>query len=240
MVKFISKPIITSQTIGERFIKTRQGSGWPLVTVARQIGIKENYLQAIEAGRYNELPGDIYALEFVKAYARFLRLDETEAIRGYLAERVAQSVVKVKKTSARPIRLLADWARQSKAGLIKCLAGAFGFALLVVAINFTRQAFLPPRLEVFSPAVYYEATGSLVVLSGQTEPGSSIFINNEAIFTDDGGAFNETINLPAGVTLLKIVAKNSRGQEQVAYRTVRLKAGQIAGVSVKRGDKTAE
>ncbi len=255
MVRFISKPIITSQTIGERFVKTRQGGGWTLGYIARRIGVKANYLAAIEAGRYNELPGDIYALEFVKAYARVLRLDEREAMREYLAERAVQSVIRVKQTPARSIGFWFDWLKKYRAGLGKSLVGLIGLAGLALGVAGARGVFLPPPLEVFSPTAYYEATGSLVVLSGQTEVHSSIFINNEAIFVDERGAFNETINLPLGLTLLKIVAKNSRGQEQVVYRTVNAKprqarllrpsldearAGQVAGAGVKRGESQEE
>ena len=94
--------------------------------------------------------------------------------------------------------------------------------------------------------------GGWVVIWGKTEPGSSIFVNNEAVFTDERGSFNETINVPAGVNLFKITAKNKKGQAQTAYRTVKTaatlaravyparpveKAGQVAGASAKQGDK---
>lgn len=252
MVRFISKPIITSQTIGERFIKTRQGSGWTLGHIARQIGIKENYLAAIEAGQYNELPGDIYVLEFVKAYARFLRLEEREVVREYLTERAVQCAVAEKKQPKFKINF--DWSalRRHNLALGKTFLGLAVIVLTGFGAAFARTAFLPPRLEVFSPSVYYEATGSLVVLSGQTEPGSSIFVNNEAVFTDERGSFNETINVPAGMNLFKITAKNKKGQEKIVYRTVKTKptlarliypnrpveiTGQVAGANIKQGDK---
>lgn len=252
MVRFISKPIITSQTIGERFVKTRQGSGWTLSHIARQIGVKENYLAAIEAGQYNELPGDIYVLEFVKAYARFLRLEEREVVREYLTERAVQCAVAAKQKPKFKINFNLDWLRKHNLVLGKSVLGLAAMLLAVYGISLSRAAFLPPSLEVFSPAVYYEATGSLVVLSGQTEPGSSIFVNNEAIFTDERGSFNETINVPAGMNLFKITAKNKKGQEMTVYRTVKTKstlarlmyparpveiAGQVAGASTKQGDK---
>src|SRR3989338_3541052 len=128
MVRFISKPIITSQTIGERFIKTCQGSGWTLSYIARQIGVKENYLSAIEAGQYNELPGDIYVLEFVKSYARFLRLEEREVIREYLTERAVQCAVAAKQKPKFKINFNFDWFRRHNLALGKA---ALGLAALV-------------------------------------------------------------------------------------------------------------
>ena len=253
MVRFISKPIITSQTIGERFVKTRQGGGWTLGQIARQIGVKENYLAAIEAGQYNELPGDIYVLEFVKAYARFLRLEERDVVREYLAERAGNSAVAEKKRPKFKINFNLDWLRRHNLILAKSVLGLAVMVLGGFGATAARTAFLPPKLEVFSPALYYEATGSLVVLSGQTEPGSSIFVNNKAVFTDDHGSFNETINVPPGVNLFKIVAKNKKGQERAAYRTVKTKsaiaraiyperplevAGIVAGANVKKEAKS--
>lgn len=236
MVKFISKPIITTQTIGERLTKTRQGSALSLSLVARRIGVKENYLVAIEAGRYNELPGDIYALEFVKAYARLLRLNERDVIREYLAERAAGSgAVKAQAASDRKRERWADRVREYQAGLAKCLVALAGLTVVAVGLNFVRGAWQPPRLEVFSPTAYYETIGSLVVLSGQTAPGSSLFINNESVFVDERGAFNETVNGPAGVSLFKITARDSAGRERVVYRTVNIKTGgQVAGASTTR------
>lgn len=231
MVRFISKPIITTQTIGERLAKIRQGSALSLALVARRIGIKENYLSAIEAGRYNELPGDIYALEFVKAYARCLRLNERDAIREYLAERTALPALKAS-------RIGNDWSWLSWVRLVKGLVALAGLAAFMVGVTLARSAYLPPGLEVFSPAAYYETTGSLVVLSGQTEPRADIFINNQPVFVDERGAFNETVNVPAGVSLFKITARDGAGRERAVYRTVNIKTGgQVAGASVERGDK---
>lgn len=253
MVRFVSKSIITSQTIGERFVKTRQGGGWTLGHIARQIGVKANYLAAIEAGQYIELPGDIYALEFVKAYARWLRLDEREVTREYLTERAVQCAVAAKQKVKFKIDFNWDWFRKHNLALGKTVLSLAIMAFVFYGAALARVAFLPPSLEVFSPAVYYEANGSLIVLSGQTEPGSSIFVNNEAIFTDESGAFNETINVPAGVNLFKIMAENKKGQQRIVYRTVKTQstlgralnparplevAGIVAGANVKKEAKS--
>jgi len=54
-----------------------------LATVASTLRIRQVYLQAIEDGRFTELPGPTYAAGFVRAYAEYLGLDISEVMRRY-------------------------------------------------------------------------------------------------------------------------------------------------------------
>jgi len=54
-----------------------------LATVASSLRIRQVYLQAIEDGRFNDLPGPTYAAGFVRAYAEYLGLDLSEVMRRY-------------------------------------------------------------------------------------------------------------------------------------------------------------
>ena len=51
--------------------------------VAADLRIRQVYLVAIEAGRFDDLPGPAYALGFVRAYATYLGLDVPEVIKRY-------------------------------------------------------------------------------------------------------------------------------------------------------------
>jgi len=225
MVRFISKPILTTQTTGERLAKVREGNNLTLQEVARKIGIKTYYLQAIETGQYNELPGDIYTLEFVKIYARFLRLDAADVVSRYITERERYTP---KVARSEKIRHWPKPASILKTALTMAASGALVYTLIL-----SRALMLPPSLEVFSPAVYYESTGSLVVLTGQTESGSRLFVNNKELKLGEQGDFNETFNVAPGLTMLKISAQDKRGRVTTAYRTVRTGAV-VAGESVSR------
>jgi len=225
MVKFISKPILTSQTTGERLAKVREGGGLTLSEVARKTGVKLCYLEAIETGQYNELPGDIYTLEFVKAYARFLRLDAPEVVSRYVTERERYTPKAAKKSAPR------RWPKP--AAVFRIMFVLAGGGALVYAFMLGRTFLQPPWLEVFSPAVYYESTGSLVVLSGQTDPGSRLFVNNKELQLGAQGNFSETFNVSPGLTLLNISSQDKRGRVTTVYRTVRTGAV-VAGESVSR------
>jgi cytoskeleton protein RodZ len=64
----------------------RLRAGVDLRDVAEALRIRYPYLQAIEDGRFADLPGPTYALGFVRAYADFLELDGKEIVRQFKDE----------------------------------------------------------------------------------------------------------------------------------------------------------
>ncbi len=61
----------------------RVRAGIELSDVAERLRIRFAYLEAIEEGRFGDLPGPTYALGFVRAYADFLELDGREMVRQF-------------------------------------------------------------------------------------------------------------------------------------------------------------
>ena len=66
--------------------EARENKGEEIARVANRLRIRAAYLQAIEDGRYRELPGDAYAIGFVRAYATYLGLDGLEIVRRFKME----------------------------------------------------------------------------------------------------------------------------------------------------------
>jgi cytoskeletal protein RodZ len=71
------------ETIGERLRLAREERGIPLREVADQTRISIHYLEAIENNEFKRLPGGIFNRSFVKAYARYVKVDEKEAQESY-------------------------------------------------------------------------------------------------------------------------------------------------------------
>src|SRR5882762_2054721 len=69
--------------IGELLRLAREERGIALREISNQTRISMRYLEAIEGNDYQRLPGGIFNRSFVKAYARFIGFDETEALEGY-------------------------------------------------------------------------------------------------------------------------------------------------------------
>lgn len=64
----------------------RERLGWLLPDVAGSLRIRVAYLAALEEGRLSSLPGNAYALGFLRTYASALGLDPDEMLRRFKAE----------------------------------------------------------------------------------------------------------------------------------------------------------
>lgn len=77
---------VNSGGVGALLKASRVRLGDDLRFVAETLHIRFIYLEAIEAGRYDELPGTAYAIGFIRSYADYLGLDSGEVVRRYKAE----------------------------------------------------------------------------------------------------------------------------------------------------------
>ncbi len=67
----------------------RERVGWSLPDLAAGLHIRLGYLEALEEGRITALPGNAYALGFLRTYATALGLDPNEITRRFKAEAAA-------------------------------------------------------------------------------------------------------------------------------------------------------
>jgi cytoskeletal protein RodZ len=72
--------------IAQLLKQTRERYGQSLRDVSANLRIRMAYLQAIETGRFRELPGPTYAVGFVRSYAEYLGLDAAEIVRRFKGE----------------------------------------------------------------------------------------------------------------------------------------------------------
>jgi len=72
--------------VGKLLSETRMRCGFEKRSTAKKLRINLRYIAAIEDGRFKELPGKVYAIGFVRAYANYLGLDGEEVIRLFKKE----------------------------------------------------------------------------------------------------------------------------------------------------------
>ena len=72
-----------SLTLGEKLREAREERGFSIAEVAEQTRISSLYLDSIEHDDYRMLPGGIFNKGFVKSYAKFVGLNEQEALADY-------------------------------------------------------------------------------------------------------------------------------------------------------------
>ena len=72
-----------SLTLGEKLRQAREERGITIMEVSEQTRIFPLYLEAIENDDYGPLPGGIFNKGFVKSFAKYVGIDENEALQDY-------------------------------------------------------------------------------------------------------------------------------------------------------------
>jgi cytoskeleton protein RodZ len=104
-------PISRERSLGEVLREARQERGLELSDIAESTHVRKEYLKALEEGRYQDLPEDIYARNFLKLYAKAVGLSDGKLLELYKAERQRAAghheapvkPVKVVRAQAKPV-----------------------------------------------------------------------------------------------------------------------------------------
>ncbi len=71
------------ESLGEKLRQAREEQGITISEVAEQTRISALYLESIENDDYRTLPGGIFNKGFVKSFAKYVGVDENEALQDY-------------------------------------------------------------------------------------------------------------------------------------------------------------
>ena len=71
------------ESLGEKLRQAREERGISISEVAEQTRIAAHYLEAIEQDDYRTLPGGIFNKGFVKSFAKYVGVDEQDALQDY-------------------------------------------------------------------------------------------------------------------------------------------------------------
>ena len=66
--------------------EARQRGGYSVADAAHVLRIQEHYLEALEVGRFDQIPGTTYTIGFLRSYAGFLGLDPDEVVEAFKRE----------------------------------------------------------------------------------------------------------------------------------------------------------
>ncbi len=93
---------VRASGVGAELRDARALRGWDLEALAESLRIRASYLKAIEDGRVGDLPGNAYALGFLRTYATALGLDPDDITRRFRAE-VAEVNARTELTFPAPV-----------------------------------------------------------------------------------------------------------------------------------------
>ena len=121
-------------SFGTRLRLEREQRGITLDQISRSTKIGTRFLQALEQDRFEQLPGGIFNKGFIRAYARFLGLNEDQTVADYLAATSPGEPAPALPETAVPVQ-----AESERAGGLPW--GTFAMLLLVVALSFAIWGF---------------------------------------------------------------------------------------------------
>ncbi len=168
------QPALGAARVGAELREARLRLGWHLPDVAASLRIRLPFLEAIEDGRLAALPGNAYAVGFVRTYANVLGLDADEVGRRFRAE--AQEVNRKTELSfPAPVP-----QRGVPAGAVVLLgiviaAGAYVGWYRYSASDEPRSeqtAAVPPRLAPLAPAPLQSPQVASILPSTTSTPGA--------------------------------------------------------------------
>jgi len=74
-------------SLGELLAEARQRKGLELSDISQLTHVRQEYLRALEQGRYGDLPEDVYSRNYVRLYAQAVGIDPSRILEAYTHER---------------------------------------------------------------------------------------------------------------------------------------------------------
>ena len=219
MPQFKRRQLKTDKSLSEQLKEVRRTAKLTFEQIAIETKIPKKYLRALEDGKYDELPAEVYVRGFLENYASYLGFPQDEVLTQYRRERG------VSGRKAPSLDLPNRSVQQPKLTITPRTLGLAAAAVLLLTVvgylitQITGFA-SPPDLELTAPIADARVSDERVTVSGRTESDAQVFINNQPIPTDTDGSFKETVTLPAGTNSLRIVARDQNGRERVEVRSV--------------------
>ena len=249
MTSFIKRRIITSETLGERLRKIREGRGLDFSEIEARINIRADFLECLEEGDYGSLPGEVYTKSFLKVYGVFLGIAEEEVVEQYEKERKVDDYKAVvehaaggrdlfgNKAKGLGQRFALGWRKATRNRGNKLsfrnivLSQIFIKGIIVVLIfgvlfylGFAVKGILTvPSLTVLKPVDNLVVRETRIEVKGKVEQGASLEINDGEVIYDEKGNFSEMVDLHLGLNEIVVSAKKAHSREVVVVRRVMVK-----------------
>ena len=204
------------KTTGEIFFSQRHLKKLSLVKIARDLRIKKEYLEALEAGDWQNLPEPPFVRGFIKSYAQYLGLDANHTLAIFRREFDERKYPR-KSAYERQKRLM--FTPNKFVNLVLIIA-VMTF-IIYLAIGYT-SLLSSPKLEVFAPPNDLTISVPYVVVSGQVEKGATVAIEGQIVPVDENGNFSYQLALVEGQNIIEIIASKRLSPKSKITKVVRL------------------
>jgi cytoskeletal protein RodZ len=144
----VDRPI---ETLGAQLKQRRAHRGMSIAELARVTRIPTASLEAIEADRFDELPGEVFVRGFLRAYAQAVGALPAEVLARYTSSR------RVAHVTPLPIQTPLQAAREGQG---RRFGVAIAFVLLLILLSLALSIVLKPRGHDMPAELSQQRTGS--------------------------------------------------------------------------------
>ena len=216
MVSFVPKKIGVQESLGEELRRARNDKNLNIEEVSRATQIRKEYLLALEAEDYNLLPSGLYGKNYLKKYANYLDIHQSRIdvfLRQLESEYLEENPFSKKIIDRRKLIIFPKIIRN----IIISLAVLACFLYLLL---YFKNIIVAPDLEIYQPSQNIMISETSIEVTGKTEPGSELSINDEPVLTDNEGVFTKYINLKKGLNTLEITSKKKYSRTNTIIKQV--------------------
>jgi cytoskeletal protein RodZ len=125
-----------AETLGSSLRRQRERRGTSVAELSRLTRIPQASLEAIEADRFDELPGEVFVRGFLKAYAQAVGLVPPDVLARYTSSR------RVAYVTPLPVQTPLQAAREKHG---RRFGVAIAFVLLLILLSLSLSIVLKPR-----------------------------------------------------------------------------------------------
>lgn len=208
------------KSIGQILKNTRVKKGYSVEDIRLYIKVHPKYIIALETDDYSIFEGKVHSKGFLKIYAQFLELnaDELLALWRREYERFFEPTEKPKFSGIKPIessKFVFTPSMLIVGSLLVLLLSFFSYLYIQY-----RQFTGTPTLDIYYPEDNQVLEKDILDLTGKSELGAQVFINNQAIVTNPDGGFLTSLKLKEGLNTISIKAVNKLEKETEVVRTI--------------------
>jgi len=215
---FVIRKLQEGVTLGEKLREMRQAAHLTLSELAALTKIQKRFLEAFEKGNYESLPAPLYARQYLKTSVQTLGGDVSYYLELFEKEHgtcdcIAHARLPRQRTRAKQLRLTGKAAR----------TGIIFVVVALVCVYLGSQIFTllqPPALSINEPLDGMTTVSPTITVSGQTQEGATIFVNDQEVVLEQEGVFHAEIILERGVNIIEFRATKRYSRPATEYRRV--------------------
>ena len=212
--------------LGDALRQQREQMGVTLQQAAEDTRIREKFLQAIESGDYQSLPGTVYTKGFLRNYAQYLNLDAEEILALYTGER----------GGSEPARTFAPMRPLVKRSFIftpTVLVPVVLLAAIVLFVGYVYYQFtnfaVAPHVDITDPPGDAVSQTAEYTVKGKTNPDGRITVRISPgldtindVRPERDGTFSVKVPLKPGPNHIEVQVLDPSGKLAQTSRTIQL------------------